>query len=133
MATIREENCSLSRTSRHLAVAGAQKYKLSLQRHSSAPMLSFDTEEEELNIATRADTMMTALSPPSSCTITNGRVCSSHIQWANRQTHYALHKLPLLVRAAPPSETCLKAPRRRKQLQKIQEQPPDNPGNDVSH
>ena len=29
-------------------------------------MLSFDTEVEELNIATRADTMMTALSPPSS-------------------------------------------------------------------
>ena len=26
-------------------------------------MLSFDTEVEELNIATRADTMMTALSP----------------------------------------------------------------------
>ena len=109
MATIREENCSLSRTSRHLAVvtaSGAQKYKLSLQRHS---MLSFDTEEEELNIATRADTMMT-LSPPSSCSITNGSVCSSHIQWANRQRHYALHKLPLLLRTAPPSETFLKAP-----------------------
>ena len=55
--------------------------------------------------------MMTALSPPSSCSITNGRVCSSHIQWENRQRHYALHKLPLLLRAAPPpSETCLKAP-----------------------
>ena len=121
MATIREENCSLSRTSRHLAVvtaSGEQRYKLSLQRHSSVPMLSFDTEEEELYIATRADTMMTALSPPSSCSITNGRVCSSHIQWANRQRHYALHKLPLLLRAAPPSETCLKAPRRRKLLQK---------------
>ena len=67
MATIREENCYLSRTSRHLAVvtvSGAQKYKFSLQRHSSVPMLSFDTEEEELNITTRADTMMTALSPP---------------------------------------------------------------------
>ena len=113
MATIREENCYLSRTSRHLAVvtaSGAQKYKLSLQRHSSVPMLSFDTEEEELNIATRADTMMTTLSPPSSCSITNGRVCSSHIQWANRQRHYALHKQPLLLRAAPPLETCLKNP-----------------------
>ena len=58
MATIREEkNCSLFRTTRHLAVvtaSGAQKYNLSLQRHSSVPMLSFDTEEEELNIATRA-------------------------------------------------------------------------------
>ena len=65
MATIREENCYLSRTSHYLAVAtasGVQKNKLSLQRHSSVPMLSFDTEEEELNIATRADTMMTALS-----------------------------------------------------------------------
>ena len=64
MATIREENCSLSRTSRYLAVvtaSGAQKNKLSLQRHSSVPILSFDTEVEELNIATRADTMMTAL------------------------------------------------------------------------
>ena len=81
-------------------------------------MLSFDTEEEELNIATRADTMMTALSPPSSCSITNGRVCSFHIQWANRQRHYTLHKLPLLLRVAPPSETSLKAPRRRKQIQK---------------
>ena len=120
MATIREENCSLSRTSRHLAVvtaSGAQKYKLSLQKHSSVPMLSFDTDEEQLNIATRADTMMTTLSPPSSCSITNSRVCSFHIQWANRQRHYALHKLPLLLRAALPSETCLKAPRRRK-LQK---------------
>ena len=29
-------------------------------------VLSFDTELEELNIATRANTMMTALSPPSS-------------------------------------------------------------------
>ena len=62
MATIREENCSLSRISHHLAVlavvtaSGAQMNKLSLQRHSSVPMLSFDTEEEELNIATRADT-----------------------------------------------------------------------------
>ena len=58
MATIREDNCSLSRTSRHLAVvtaSGAQKYKMSLQRHSSVPMLSFDTDEEELNIATSAD------------------------------------------------------------------------------
>ena len=112
---------TLSRTSLHLAVvtaSGAQKYKLSLQRHSSVPMLSFHTEEEELNIVTRADTMMTAVSPPSSCSITNGRVCSSHIQWANRQRHYALHKLPLLLRTAPPSETCLKVPRRRKQLQK---------------
>ena len=44
------------------------------QRHSSVPVLSFDTEVEELNIATRADTMMTALSPPSSYSITNGRV-----------------------------------------------------------
>ena len=43
---------------------------LSLQRHSTVPMLSFDTEVEELNIATRADTMMTALSPTSSCSIT---------------------------------------------------------------
>ena len=61
MATIREANCSLSRTSRHLAVvaaSGAQKNKLSLQRHSSVPMLSFDTEVEELNIATRADTSL---------------------------------------------------------------------------
>ena len=77
MATIREENCSLSRTSRHLAVvtaSGSRKNKLSMQRHSSVPMLSFDTEVEELNIATRADTMMTALSPPSSYSITNGRV-----------------------------------------------------------
>ena len=133
MATIREENCSLSRTSRHLAVvtaSGAQKYKLSLQRHSSVPMLSVDSEEEELNIATRADTMMTALSPPSSCSISNGRVCSSHIQWANRQRHYALHKLPLLLRAAPPSETCLKARNRFKQA-KVQS--PGNPGSDVSH
>ena len=48
--------------------------KLSLQRHSSAPVLSFNTEVEELYIATRADTMMTALSPPSSYSITNGRV-----------------------------------------------------------
>ena len=48
MATIREEKCSLSRTSRHLAVVeafGAQKNKLSLQRHS----VIFDTEVEELN------------------------------------------------------------------------------------
>ena len=121
MATIREENCYLSRTSRHLAVvtaSGVQKNKLSLQRHSSVPMLSFNTEEQELNIATRADTMMTALSPPSSCSITNGSVCSLHIQWANRQRHYTLHKLPLLLKAAPPSDTCLKAQRRRKQLQK---------------
>ena len=51
---------------------GAQKNKLSLQRHSPVPILSFDTEEEEFNIATRADTMMTALSQPSSCSITNG-------------------------------------------------------------
>ena len=75
MATIREENCSLSRTPYHLAVvtaSGAQKNKVSLQRHSSLPMLSFDTEVEELNLETRADTMMTALSPPSSCSITNG-------------------------------------------------------------
>ena len=53
-----EENCSLSRTSRHLAVvtaSGVRKNKLSLQRHSSVPVLSFDTEVEELNIATRAD------------------------------------------------------------------------------
>ena len=53
MATIREENCYLSRISRHLAVVTAsvvQKNTLSLQRHSSVPMLSFDTEEEELNI-----------------------------------------------------------------------------------
>ena len=72
MATIREENCSLSRTSCHLAVVTASG-------------------------------------------------AQSHIQWANRQRHYALHKLPLLLRAAPPSETCLKAPRRRKQLQKTPE------------
>ena len=67
----------ISRTSRHLAVvtaSGAWKNKLSLQRHSSVPVLSFDTEVEELNIATRADTMMTALSPASSYSITNGRV-----------------------------------------------------------
>ena len=54
MATIQEENCSLYRTSCHLAVvsaSGAQKNKLSLQRHSSVTMLSFDTEVEELNIA----------------------------------------------------------------------------------
>ena len=60
MATIREENCSLSRESRHLAVvtaSGTQKNKLSLQKHSTVLMLSFDTEKEELNIATRADTM----------------------------------------------------------------------------
>ena len=136
MATIREENCYLSRTSRHLEVvtaSGAQKYKLSLKRHSPVPMLSFDTEEEELNIATRADTMMTALSPPSSCSMTNGRVCSSHIQWANRQRHYALHKLPLLLRAVPPSYTCLKAPRRRKQLRKSTRTTPGNPGSDISH
>ena len=63
-----------------VTATGAQNNKLSLQRHSPVPMLSFDTEEEELNIATRADTMMTARSPPSSCSITNGRVCSSHIQ-----------------------------------------------------
>ena len=47
MATIREENSSLSRASRHLAVvtaSGAQKNKLSQQRHSSVPMLSFDTD-----------------------------------------------------------------------------------------
>ena len=59
---------NLSRTSRYLAVvtaSGARKNKLSLQRHSSVLMLSFDTEVEELSIATRADTMMTALSPPS--------------------------------------------------------------------
>ena len=64
LAKIREENYYLSRTARHLAVViayGVQKNKLSLQRHSSVPMLSFDTEEEELNIATRADTMTTAL------------------------------------------------------------------------
>ena len=70
-----EENCSLSRTSHQLAVvtaSGAQKNKLSLQRHSSRSMLSFDAEVEELNIATRADTMMTTLSPPSSCSIANG-------------------------------------------------------------
>ena len=130
MATIREENCSLSRSSHHLAVvtaSGPQKYKLSLQRHSSVPTLSFDIEEEELNIATRADTMMTALSPPSSCSITNGRVCSSHIQWANRQRHYALHKLPLLLRTAPPSETCLKAPGEGNSFRNAQEQPPVTP------
>ena len=72
-----KRTCSLSRTSRHLAVVAAsvaRKNKLSLQRHSSVPVLSFDTEVEELNIATRADTMMTALSPPSSYSITNGRV-----------------------------------------------------------
>ena len=53
MVKIREENCSLSRTSRHLAgvtASGAQKNKVSLQRHSPVPKLSFDTEEEELNI-----------------------------------------------------------------------------------
>ena len=52
MAIIWEENCFLSRTSRHLAAvtaSGAQKNKLSLQRHSSVAMLSFDTEVEELN------------------------------------------------------------------------------------
>ena len=115
----------------HLAItaSGTQKYKLSLQRHSSVPMLSFDTEEEELNIASRADTMMTA---PSSCSMTNGRVCSSHIQWANRQRHYALHKLPLLLRTAPPSETCLKA-REGNSFRKAQQQPPGNHGSDVSH
>ena len=65
MVTIHEENCSLSWTSRHLAVvtaSGAQKNKLSLQRYSSVPMLSFDTEVQELNIATWADTIMTACS-----------------------------------------------------------------------
>ena len=53
MATIRDENCYLSRTSRHLAVvtaSGARKNKLSLQRHSPVPKLSVDTEEKELNI-----------------------------------------------------------------------------------
>ena len=53
MATIREENCCLSRTSGHLAVitaSGAQKNKLSLQRLSPVPKLSFDTEEEEFSI-----------------------------------------------------------------------------------
>ena len=34
-----------------LTASGARKNKLSLQRHSSAPVLSFDTEVEELNIA----------------------------------------------------------------------------------
>ena len=43
-----------------VAASGAQKNKLSLQRHSSVSMLPFDTEVEELNIATRADT----ISPP---------------------------------------------------------------------
>ena len=55
----------LSRTSNHLVVgtaSGAQKSKLSLQMHSSVRMLSFVTEVGELNIATRADTMMAALS-----------------------------------------------------------------------
>ena len=135
MATIREENCSISRTSHHLAVvtaSGAQKYKFSLQRHSSVPMLSFDTEEEELNIATRADTMMTALFPPSSCSITNGRACSSHIQWAKQTKTLRLHKLPLLLRAAPSSETCLKAPMKETASEKHKNNP-GNPGSDVSH
>ena len=123
MATIQEENCSLSRTSRHLAVvtvSSAQKNKLSLQRHSSVLMLSFDAEVEELNIATRADTRMTVLSPPSSYSITNGRVW-----WYQRLFPYqtdkditpSFHKLTLLLKAAPPSKTCLKALRRRRQLQ----------------
>ena len=121
MATIREKNCSFSRTSRHLAVvtaSGAQKNKLSLQRHCSVPMLYFDTEVEKLNIATRADTMMTALYRPSSWSITNGTVCSSHIQWANTQRHYAIHNLLLMLKAAPLSKTSLIAPRRRRVLQK---------------
>ena len=120
MATIREENCYLSRTSRHLAVitaSGAQKNKLSLQRHPPVPKLSFDIEVEELNIDQGRHNDDSSIST-NSCSITNDRVCSSHIQWSNGQRHYALHKLPLLLKAAPPSETCLKAPRRRKQLQK---------------
>ena len=60
-----KDNCSLSRTFRHLEVvtdSGAQQKKLSLQRHSIVPKLSFfNTEVEELNIVTRADTMVTAL------------------------------------------------------------------------
>ena len=91
------------------------KNKLSLQRHSSLPVLSFDTEVEELNIATRADTMMTALSPPSSYSITNGRV------WYQRL-------FPHQTTLRPPFINCLycckllllmlESPRRRRQLQK---------------
>ena len=39
----------------------------------------------------------------------------------------SLHILPLLLKAAPPSKTCLKAPRRRRQLQKKRKNNPPFP------
>ena len=78
-------------------------------------MLSFNTEVEELNIATRADTMMTALSPQSSYSITNGRV------WCQRlfPQHYTLPTLTAFIAESCSSfKDMLKAPRRRRQLLK---------------
>ena len=115
-----------SRTSRHLAVVTASGARKNKQRHSSVPLLSFDTEEvEELNIATRADTMMTALSPPSSYSITNGRV------WYQRlfphQTTLRPPFINCLLIAVSCSSLCLKAPRRRRQIQKKRKNNPPFP------
>ena len=70
--------------------------------------------------STRADTMMTALSPPSSYSITNGRV------WYQRLFPHQTTLRPPFI-AVSCSSLCLKAPRRRRQLQKKRKNNPPFP------